>query len=159
MSGSKTFVGFGFGPIQSGLFLYEAYRSGRFGRFVVADVDQPLVEALRSSGGRYTVNIARREGIDRAVVEGVELLDSRQAADRERILEAVADSDELCTALPSVGVYSAGGEASVARLLEAAGRPHRRSSTRRRTTTTRRRSSPSRRRIGSRPPCGGMFRF
>ena len=32
----KTFVGFGFGPIQSGLFLLEAFRSGNFDRYVVA---------------------------------------------------------------------------------------------------------------------------
>ena len=32
-----TFVGFGFGAIQAGLFLYEAYRSGNFGRLVVAE--------------------------------------------------------------------------------------------------------------------------
>ncbi len=120
MSGSKTFVGFGFGPIQSALFLYEAYRAGGFARFVVADVDRVLVRALRSSGGRYTVNIARRDGVDRAVVEGVELLDPGEACDRERIVQAVAAADEMCTALPSVAAYApcaAGGECSPSRLL------------------------------------------
>jgi hypothetical protein len=33
-----TFVGFGFGAIQAGLFLYEAWRSGNFDRLFVAEV-------------------------------------------------------------------------------------------------------------------------
>ena len=33
----KSFVGFGFGAIQAGLFLYEAHASGQFDRFVVAE--------------------------------------------------------------------------------------------------------------------------
>jgi len=115
----KRFVGFGFGPIQSALFLYEAYRSGNFASFSVADVDRELVEAVRAGGGRYTVNIARSDRIDRFTVEGVELHDSRDPEGRRAILAAAAASDELCTALPSVAVYTAGGEASVASLLAA----------------------------------------
>jgi len=117
MKSKRTFVGFGFGPIQSALFLYEAAQSGNFGRFVVADVDGELIEAVRGNGGRYTVNIARSDRIDRAVVEGVELYNSREPEDSRRLIEAVASSDEMCTALPSVDVYSAGGEASVVQLL------------------------------------------
>jgi mannitol-1-phosphate/altronate dehydrogenase len=115
----KRFVGFGFGPIQSALFLYEAYRSGNFGSFTVADVDRELVEAVRTAGGRYTVNIARPDRIDRFTVEGVQLHDSRTAEGRRAILQAVSAADELATALPSVAVYPAGGEASVADLLAA----------------------------------------
>ena len=115
----KRFVGFGFGPIQSALFLYEAYRSGNFASFSVADVDRELVEAVRAGGGRYTVNIARSDRIDRFTVEGVELHDSRDPEGRRAILAAAAASDELCTALPSVAVYTAGGQASVASLLAA----------------------------------------
>ena len=115
----KRFVGFGFGPIQSALFLYEAYRSGNFVSFSVADVDRELVEAVRAGGGRYTVNIARSHRIDRFTVEGVELHDSRDPEGRRAILAAAAASDELCTALPSVAVYTAGGQASVASLLAA----------------------------------------
>ena len=40
----KTCVGFGFGPIQSALFLYEAFKSGNFSRFVIAEVDQKTVD-------------------------------------------------------------------------------------------------------------------
>jgi len=116
---AKTFAGFGFGPIQSALFLYEASRSGNFSRFAVVDVDRELIEAVRKAGGRYTVNVARQDRIDRAVVEGVELFDARDPAEAREFVEAVSRSDEMCTALPSVAVYAAGGEASVAALLAA----------------------------------------
>jgi len=115
----KRFVGFGFGPIQSALFLYEAYRSGNFAAFTVADVDRELVEAVRSAGGRYTVNIARPDRIDRFTVEGVQLHDSRTPEGRRAIVQAVSAADELATALPSVAIYAAGGESSVADLLAA----------------------------------------
>ncbi len=113
----KTYVGFGFGPIQSGLFLYEAQRSGNFARFVVAEVDPALVAAVRGGGGAYTVNIARPDGIDRVRIEGVEVLNPRDDADRAALLSAIAESDELATCLPSVAIYTAGGDSSVAALL------------------------------------------
>jgi len=54
LTGSKTFVGFGFGAIQAGLFLYEAYQSGNFGRLVVAEVlpDQKVekIKELQRAG-------------------------------------------------------------------------------------------------------------
>ena len=43
LTGTRTYVGFGFGAIQAGLFLYEAYRSGNFARLVVAEVLPDLV--------------------------------------------------------------------------------------------------------------------
>ncbi len=113
---NKTFVGFGFGPIQSGLFLYEAKVSGHFGRFVVAEVDAALVGAVRQAGGRYTVNIARPDRIDPFVVEGVELLNPTVPEDRQAMVAAIAESDEIATCLPSVRFYDT-GDASVARLL------------------------------------------
>jgi mannitol-1-phosphate/altronate dehydrogenase len=113
----KTFVGFGFGPIQSGLFLYEAYASGNFSRFVVAEIDAELVRAVRAGGGAYTLNVARRDGLDRKRIEGVEIYNPADAADREAIVEAVAASDEMATSLPSVSFYDAGGATSVAGLL------------------------------------------
>lgn len=112
---AKTFVGFGFGPIQSALFLFEAYCSGNFSRYVVAEVDAQLVIAVRDNGGAYTVNIARRERIDQVTVRGVELYDPR--VDRQRILDAIASVDELATALPSVDFFDSGNETSVAATL------------------------------------------
>lgn len=113
----KTFVGFGFGPIQSALFLYEAARSGHFSRFVIAEVDAGLVEAVRAAGGRYTINIARPNCIEQASIPGVEIYDPAVGADRQRIIDAIAGSDEIATSLPSVAFYDTGGSASVARML------------------------------------------
>jgi mannitol-1-phosphate 5-dehydrogenase len=113
----KTFVGFGFGPIQSGLFLYEAYLSGNFRRFVVAEIDEPIVRAIRRAGGRYSLNIARPDRIDQAHLDGIELYNPGDADGREKIIDAVAESEEMATALPSVAAYEAGGDASAVSLL------------------------------------------
>ena len=116
MTQGRTFVGFGFGPIQSGLFLFEAWSSGNFTRYVVAEVDAAVVEAVRANGGRYTVNIARRDRIDQLRVVGIELYNPAVSADRCRLIEAIAESQELATALPSVRFYS-GPRASPAMLI------------------------------------------
>ena len=113
----KTFVGFGFGPIQSGLFLLEAFASGNFSRFVVAEIDTDLVAAVRAAGGRYNLNVAHSDHIEPVALEGIELLNPTDATDRERLLETIGESDELATALPSVRFYNAGGPASVAALI------------------------------------------
>ena len=52
---AKSYVGFGFGPIQSALFLLEAYKSGNFSRYVVGEIDAALVTAIRDNGGAYTI--------------------------------------------------------------------------------------------------------
>jgi mannitol-1-phosphate 5-dehydrogenase len=114
---TKTFVGFGFGPIQSALFLYEAFRSGRFSRFVIAEVDARIVQAVQSAGGRYTINIALPGKIEQAVISGVELYNPGVPEDRQKLLRAIAESDEMATSLPSVAFYDTGGTTSVARTL------------------------------------------
>jgi len=114
---AKSYVGFGFGPIQSGLFLFEAYRSGNFSRYVVSEVDAGLVAAIRENGGAYTVNIARRDRVDRFTVRGLEVFNPQVPADREALVSAIAASDEMATALPSVAVYTAGNKGSAVRLL------------------------------------------
>ena len=113
----KTLVGFGFGPIQSALFLYEAFRSGNFSRYVIAEVDPGFVQAVRSAGGRYTINIALPDRVDQATISGVELYNPAIPADRQQILRAIAESDELATSLPSVSFFDTGGDTSVARML------------------------------------------
>ena len=112
---SRTFAGFGFGAIQSGLFLYEAARSGNFDRLVVAEVVPEVVDAVRASGG-YTVNVASSGGIEPHRVDGVEIFNPAVPADRERLVDAIAEAAELATALPSVDFFDRGG-ASVAALL------------------------------------------
>ena len=67
---SRTFVGFGFGAIQAGLFLDEAQRSGRFSRLVVAEIVPETVAALRAASGHYTVNVALADGLMRHEITG-----------------------------------------------------------------------------------------
>ena len=116
-SRGKTFVGFGFGPIQSALFLYEAYCSGNFDRYVIAEVDAALVEAVRAAGGRYAINIAYPDRIAQVQVDGVRVCNPADESDRRELVEAIAAADEMATALPSVKFYDTGDAASVTRLL------------------------------------------
>ncbi len=113
----KLFVGFGFGAIQAGLFLYEAHASGQFDRFVVAEVMPDVVDAIRKAGGRYCVNIATAKGIEKKEIRGITILNPNDAKDREALVQAVADADELATALPSVKFYATGAKASVISVL------------------------------------------
>ena len=112
----NVFVGFGFGAIQGGLFLYEAHRSGNFDRLVVAEIVPEVVRALRNSGGRYSVILATRKGLERREVRGVEVFNPAEAADRRALTEAIAEATEIATALPSVDFYDR-GETSVAAIL------------------------------------------
>jgi len=54
----STFVGFGFGAIQGGLFLPEAFASGFFNRLVVSEIDAGNSGQGEGSGGTYFCNIA-----------------------------------------------------------------------------------------------------
>ena len=116
MSSERTFFGFGFGAIQAGLFLYEAARSGRFSRLVVAEVQPAVVAALRAAGGRYRINIATPAGLRVEEVCGVEVFNPLDPADRPGLLQALGGAEEMATALPSVEFFDR-GPASVARLL------------------------------------------
>ena len=113
----KTFVGFGFGPIQSGLFLFESYMSRNFSRFVVSEIDADLVRAVRENHRRYCINVARKDRIDRFELKGIEIYNPQDPGDRRALVEAVSESDEMATSLPSVEFYDAGVETSVARII------------------------------------------
>lgn len=113
---TRTFAGFGFGAIQGGLFLLEAFRSGCFARLVVAEVQPEVVRALRAAGGRYRVNIATPAGIEVQEVSGVEVFNPLVPEDRAPLVQALREADEMATALPSVDYFDQ-GEGSVARLL------------------------------------------
>jgi mannitol-1-phosphate 5-dehydrogenase len=104
-TGTTRFAGFGFGAIQAGLFLYEAYQCGQYSPPLVVDVRADLVESLRSNDGHYRLNIARRDRIDTVDVGPVAVADSTQACDRTRIVEAISSADEASTALPSIDFY------------------------------------------------------
>ena len=123
---SATFVGFGFGPIQTGLLLFEAVQSGSFDRFVVAEVDQRLVDAVRAAGDEVVVNIAGKNGIRTGRIPKVELCNPQVTWDRSVLVEAIVDADEMGTAVPSIDLYSAGKDASIAAMLAKGCRPGRR---------------------------------
>jgi len=113
----RRFVGFGFGPIQAGLMLYEAQASRAFDDYVVAEVDASLVDAVRSAGGAVTVNVAAADGIRQRRLEGIRIGDPAVPADRAMIVEAIRRADEMATAIPSVTFYAAGGSSSIAAML------------------------------------------
>ena len=110
------FVGFGFGAIQGGLFLPEAFRSGNFNRLVVSEIDQETVDHLRASGGVYSCNVAGKGSLEPIEISGVEAYNPLVDEDRQKLVEAISEASELCTALPSFKLYDR-GPASVASLL------------------------------------------
>ena len=110
------FAGFGFGPIQSGLFVDEAYASSNFSRIVVAETDQRLVDAVRANGGSYSVNVARKDRIDVVNIHNIELLNPTIESERNKLIEALSQSTEIVTSLPSVAFYESGAN-SVASLI------------------------------------------
>jgi len=113
---SRTFVGFGFGAIQGGLFLPEAFRSGNFSRLVVSEIDAESVAALRAAEGTYFCNVAGSSSVETICVEDVEILNPLVDEDRKVLVRAISEASELATALPSFTLYDV-GEASVAALL------------------------------------------
>jgi len=117
LSGRRTFVGFGFGAIQSGLFLYEAFHSGAFSRLVVAEVQPEVVEAVRREGGSFCVNIARHDRVEPACIGPVEIYNPDVETDRVALVAAIAEADEIATAVPSVAFYISKKPGSIQRLL------------------------------------------
>jgi mannitol-1-phosphate 5-dehydrogenase len=119
LTGSRTFVNFGFGAIGAGLMLYEAFESGNFARLVVAEVVPEIVKALRAAGGFYSVNIARADRVDVARVGPIEVLNPREGGDRAKLIAAITEAEEIATAVPSVDFYTLEGEGSLHRVLAA----------------------------------------
>jgi mannitol-1-phosphate 5-dehydrogenase len=113
----RTFVGFGFGPIQAGLFLFEAFRSGSFGHLVAAEVAPDIVDAVRRARRRFSVNIAHPDRIEREEIAGVEIEDPSSRSDQDRLLAAIAEAEEIATAVPSVEFYASPSPGSIHRLL------------------------------------------
>jgi mannitol-1-phosphate 5-dehydrogenase len=115
--GRATYVGFGFGAIQAGLFALEAQASGAFRHLVIAEVSPRLVAAVRQAGGRYTVNVAHADHGEAVTVGPVTIEDPNQPADRARLVEAIAAAQEIATAVPSVRHYVSPGPGSLHRIL------------------------------------------
>ena len=109
LTGHRTFVGFGFGAIQAGLFLYEAFRSGGFARLVVGEVAPDSVDALRRNAGCYAVNVAHADRVETARVGPVQIENPASPREIARLEIAVAEAEEISTAVPSVLHYAAPG--------------------------------------------------
>ena len=116
-SGSRRLVGLGFGAIEAGLFVYEAYRAGDYAPPLVIDVRADLVAGLRAEGGHFRVNIARTDRVDVVEVGPMIVADSTVASEADLIVEAIAGADELASALPSVAFYRTDEANSPHRLL------------------------------------------
>ncbi|MEI6563938.1 MAG: hypothetical protein WCO42_06500 [bacterium] len=117
MKQGRTFVGFGFGAIQAGLFVYEAWRSKNFGRLVVAEVIPAMVESVRRNKGYFALNVATLAGIETHEIGPIEILNPLVEQDRKALIQAVAAADEIGTALPSVAFYGTGKPGDVLDIL------------------------------------------
>ena len=117
LTGHRTFVGFGFGAIQAGLFCYEAFRSGGFVRLVVGEVAADSVDALRRDAGCYAVNVAHANRVEVARVGPVHIENPGEPGDTARLVNAVAAAEEIATAVPSVQFYTGAGPGSIHRIL------------------------------------------
>jgi mannitol-1-phosphate 5-dehydrogenase len=115
--GEHIFAGFGFGPIQAGLFAKEAFQSGNFRRIIVAEIDQQLVDAVRSNNGTYYVNVAGSDRIETVRIDGIELLNPTDPNDSAALREAIAEATEITTCLPSVNFYDSSVTSGVAGLI------------------------------------------
>jgi len=111
-----VFTGFGFGPIQGGLFAGEAFQSGNFSRIVVAEIDQNLIDAVRANNGTYFVNVAKTDGIQIMKFDNIELLNPNVDNDRNVLLDALSESTDIITCLPSISYYTM-GDKNVAALI------------------------------------------
>ena len=119
-TGQRTFVGFGLGAIQAGLFLYEAQTAGSFDRLAVAEVIPEKVRQVRENDGYVTVNIAHSDHIEAARVGPVEVLNPAVEEDRRILVKALASAQEIATAVPSVTFYSSHpGPDAICRIMAA----------------------------------------
>jgi hypothetical protein len=100
----STFLGIGLGPIQTGIFLSGAHK-GKMDRLVVADVDANVVNALRASQGKITINIAASDKVYQETISGVEIYNPLDEQDRKKLIDIAAEADELATALPGVDFF------------------------------------------------------
>jgi mannitol-1-phosphate 5-dehydrogenase len=119
LTGDRTYVGFGLGAIQSGLFLYEAMSSGNFNRLVVSEIVPEIVHRVRENKGFITVNIAYANHIEAVPVGPVEILDPAVNVDRQHLVDALVNAQEIGTAVPATRYYSSSGPDSLGKILAA----------------------------------------
>ena len=84
---------------------------------VVGELAPDIVNALRKAGGRFPVNIAHADRIEREEIDGVEIEDPSSESGRRCLVEAIAEAEEIATAVPSVQFYTSPSPGSIHRLL------------------------------------------
>ena len=77
----------------------------------------PSVKAVRQAGGWYSVNIAHPNRAEIARVGPVEMAEPFSEPDRRTLVEAVAEAEEIASAVPSVQNYTSPHPGSLDRLL------------------------------------------
>lgn len=100
----NIYLGIGFGPIQTGIFLSGA--EGNFERLVVAEIDSKVVDAVRRAGGKITINIAGKDSVIRKDICGIEIYNPLINKDLEKLIELTSSATEIATALPSVNAFA-----------------------------------------------------
>ncbi|MGA7723210.1 MAG: hypothetical protein WCA84_18735 [Ignavibacteriaceae bacterium] len=115
-AGKKTFLGIGLGAVQSGLMLYEAFKSGNFERYVILEVNPEIVSCVKQWNNKIVVNTATKTGIFKTIIPGIEIYNPNDPDHSLAVSAAISGADEMATALPSVEFYDA-GKNSIARLL------------------------------------------
>ncbi|MEP0521412.1 MAG: hypothetical protein ABJO09_05945 [Hyphomicrobiales bacterium] len=100
----RTFVGIGFGAIQTGLFLREAQASGAFDRFVVAMRRPELVDAVNRTG-TVVVNIALPDGIKVETYQRIEARCLQNPDDLADLKHDLVSAEEISVAVSSVDDY------------------------------------------------------
>lgn len=113
----RTFVGFGFGAIQAGLFLYEAHISGNFDRLVIGYRRPEVIQAIRDNNGFIALNIAHQDHIETVQLGPIELYDVKDNHGQAKLIEALIEATEIATALSSVKDYESESNGSVHKLL------------------------------------------
>jgi mannitol-1-phosphate 5-dehydrogenase len=100
-----TYVGFGFGAIQPGLLLFEAFRAKAFQRYVVAEILPELVNAMHIANSMYTLNIATLKGVRQMQLGPVELVDVALEDHRMILIDAITEANEIGTAITTFNQY------------------------------------------------------
>jgi len=113
----KSFLGFGFGAIQAGLFLREAANTGNFKRMVIAEIQPEIVASIRSENGKFRINTAYQDHIEQEEIGLVEIYNPNIPEERENIIRAAGEADEISTAIPSVAFYTSESAGSIDRTI------------------------------------------
>ncbi len=100
---SKTFIGIGAGPIQTGIYVAGAAEGG-FDRLVLAEVEPTLVAALKQHHS-ITVNTAEVDRITTRTYEHIEVYNPNDPNDLPQLIEIAKDALAFNTALPATKFY------------------------------------------------------